>query len=361
MSDNSNTRMLEAYEEQRNMSPLFLSSHFRTPPENFHSSEKVEIDVRRGEPRIAIPLPNIQSGARKHERSKYVNHGYTPPVYDQEVDISAYSTSKRLPGQDPFQSPDFRKNALAEALSALRETEEMIRLAVELQCGQIFGSGVITQVDANGVTIHTEDFKLKATHFVQVSTPWGADGSGDPFADIIALEQVVRRDGKKKPKKLVFGSTAMARFLINTKVKASLDNLGLQGMFDIKPQMGDDAHYFGRMLIGTTWFEIWMYDSYYLHPQSGAATPFVADEHVLMLTDGRLDLTFGEIPMFVPPEARAAQFLPQRMSSAKQGFDLTTNVWVTPDGKHLKLTAGTRALAVPTAGDTFGRLRVTAP
>lgn len=361
MSDNSNTRMLEAYEEQRNMSPLFLSSHFRTPPENFHASEKVEIDVRRGEPRIAIPLPSITAGARQHERSKYVNHGYTPPVYDQEVDISAYSTSKRIPGQDPFQSPEFRKNALNEAMAGLREVEEMVRLAVELQCSQIFAGGTISQVDASGNVIHAEDFKLKATHFVQVSTPWGADGSGDPFADITALELVVRRDGKKKPRKLVFGATAMARFLINTKVKAQLDNMGMQGMFELKPSMGEDAHYIGKILIGTTWFEIWMYDSYYLHPQTGTATPFVADEHMLMLSDGRLDLTFGEIPMFVPPEARAAQFLPTRMSSAKQGFDLTTNVWVTPDGKHLKLTAGTRALAVPTAGDTFGRLRVTAP
>ena len=64
--------------------------------------------------------------------------------------------------------------------------------------------------------------------------------------------------------------------------------------------------------------------------------------------------------MFIPPEARVTQFLPPRMSMPDVGMDFTTNAWVTPDGKHLKLSAGTRPLTIPTAIDTYARLNVTA-
>jgi hypothetical protein len=47
------------------------------------------------------------------------------------------------------------------------------------------------------------------------------------------------------------------------------------------------------------------------------------------------------------------------MSSSERGLDFTTNAWFTPDGRHLKVSAGTRPLTIPTAIDTFARLNVT--
>ena len=40
-------------------------------------------------------------------------------------------------------------------------------------------------------------------------------------------------------------------------------------------------------------------------------------------------------------------------------LDLTTNAWVTPNNKHVMVSAGTRPLTIPTAIDTFACLKMT--
>lgn len=360
MSDQSTTRMIEMYMEDAS-APQFLSAFFKSPPRNFHVSEKVEIDVLRREPRIAIPIHSLTVGTRKHENTKYVNKGYTPPIYDMETALSAFDGLKRRPGQDPFQDPNFVAAASEEAFRHMHELEELIRRAIEVQASQVLQTGVLSLVDADGVVIYALDFEPKSTHFPTTGTTWATSGAtGNPLGDLASLAEVVRRDGKQNPDILIFGTSALQRFLANTDVKAQLDNRGMEIGHIAPIAQGMGATRVGFIWIGLYRFEIWGYQGEYIHPQTGAMTPFVGADNVIMLaSNGRLDLTFGAIPMFVPPDARAAAFLPPRMSSPDRALDLTTNAWVTPDGKHLMLSAGTRPLTIPTAIDTFGCLDVT--
>jgi len=48
MSGTTTTRMIRAY-NQMAQPTLFLSGLFQSPPENFHSSEEVEIDIIRSD------------------------------------------------------------------------------------------------------------------------------------------------------------------------------------------------------------------------------------------------------------------------------------------------------------------------
>ncbi|HEY3500674.1 MAG TPA: major capsid protein, partial [Polyangiaceae bacterium] len=210
------------------------------------------------------------------------------------------------------------------------------------------------------------DFVPKATHMVTCGAggygaTWATDGStGVPLADLDLLARVVRRDGKKQPKQLVFGSSALQRFLANAAVQKALDKnvINLGQMAPVA--RGQGATFQGFVWIGHYKFEMWTYDGFYKHPQTGAITPYVDDDNVIMLSEGaRLDLSFGSIPMIRRPEAAALPFLPPRISDGGMGIDLTTNSWFTPDGKHLKVSAGTRPLTIPTAIDTFARLNVT--
>jgi hypothetical protein len=354
--------MLDAYIERRSSPPLFFSSFFRVSPRSFHNSEFIEVDIRRGEPHIAIPVPSVTSGARKYEASLYENRKFKPPVYDTEAGISAWTTSLRRPGVDPFQDVDFRRAALDEAFLILGDLEDMTRRSVELQASQILQTGVVDLRDKTGTVIYTLDFGARPSHFV-TTTPWAADGnSGDPFADIDALATELRTHGKLVPTDLAFGTLAWTRFLANAKVKSVLDILGLQSFSALagaRPARPGSASFRGTMTIGYYEYRLWLYDDFYIDPQTLEPTRYLSPSNVLMIADeGRRDLTFGSFPMFVPPEARAAQFLPARMSSVEGGFDMTTNIWVTPDGKHLTMSAGTRPLCVPTALDTFGTLTV---
>jgi hypothetical protein len=171
---------------------------------------------------------------------------------------------------------------------------------------------------------------------------------------------VIRRDGKRNPNRLDFGESAFQRFMANPTVAAALETRRID-IGNIAPETrGQGGTFQGYMWIGHYRFEMWTYDGYYQDPQTLAYTPYLDTNKVLMSSEGaRLDLTFGAIPMIVPPEQRALPFLPPRIST-DSGIDLTTNAWVTDDGKRVMVSAGTRPLTIPTAIDTFGALTVNA-
>jgi hypothetical protein len=353
--------MVEMYMEEAE-APMFLSGFFRSPPRNFHTSEKVEIDIIRDEPDIAIVIVDLSTGARMNENNKYVNKAFTPPVLNEAGAITAYDMIKRRPGFDPFQDPDFGAAAAEQAFGIIRKLERKIRRTVELQASQVLATGAVTLIDSSGTTVYTIDFLAKSSHKATVGTAWATDGStGTPLADLGALARTVRRDGKVKPNVLVFGSSAWIRFLANAAVqKMFIDNNNSPNIGTIAPETrGEGATFMGFIWIENYRFECWTYDAFYKHPQTGTLTDFVASDHVLMLSrQSRLDLSYGAIPLLRQPDSAVMTFLPPRMSSSDRGLDLSVNAYFTPNNKSLIVEAGTRPLAIPTAIDTFARLDV---
>jgi hypothetical protein len=357
MSDKSTIAMIEMYLEESS-APMFLSGFFRSPPQNFHTTEEIEIDIQRDTEQVAIAINDLSLPPNHNENSLYTNKRLKPPIYDEEGAVTAYEMIQRQAGQNPFQNPDYGANAVKQSFAIFRKLEAKIRRAIELQASQIFQTGQLSLINKAGTVVYTIDFSPKATHFV-TPTAWAADGStGDPLADLASLSNVLRRDGKREPLRAIFGAGAFTRFLANTKVNGRL--LQTRGqLIEAAPQVrGQGATFQGWVWVGHYRIELWTYDGFYQHPQTGAFTTFVADNKVILNGDGRLDLTYGAIPMITPPDQRALPFLPPRISSEGRGLDLTTNAWVTPDGKRVMVSAGTRPLTIPTAIDTFGCLTV---
>lgn len=354
MSDQSTKRIIEMYMEEAE-APMFLSGFFQTPPRNFHTSEKVEIDIIRDDEDVAIVITDLSVGGRLNEATEYTNKAFTPPIFNEMGAIKAYDLIKRTPGVDPFQDPNYGANALREAVKIFRRLERKIRRAIELMASQVLQTGTLTLIDQNGTALYTLDFKPKATHLATAAAAWS--GPSDKLKDIEDLAVVVRRDGKRQPKVLIFGKTAWKHWLDDENVRARFDQSALN-IAQLMPQpRGTGATFQGFVWIGNYRFEMWTYDGWYKHPQTGALTPYVEDDNVIMLSEGgRLDLSFGAIPRIAAPDPRAMPFLPPRMSSPERGLDLTTNAWITPDGKSLMVEAGTRPLTIPTAIDTFACL-----
>lgn len=353
MSDKSTIAMIDLYLEEAS-APMFLSGFFRSPPNNFHTTEDVEIDIQRDDEQVAIVIQDLSLPPNKNENSLYSNKRFRPPIYDEEGAVTAFDMIGRQPGQNPFTNPNYAANAVRQAFAVFRKLENKIRRAIELMSSQVLQTGQLSLINQAGVAVYTIDFSPKATHFT-TPTAWAVDGStGDPLADLASLTTVIRRDGKQESKRAIFGAGAFQRFLANAKVQKALDSRrGVLAELAPTPR-GQGATFQGWVWVGHYKLEIWTYDGFYRHPQSGVFTPFVADNKVIVNGDGRLDLTYGAIPMIVAPEQRAMPFLPPRISSAGGGLDLTTNAWVTPDGKRVMVSAGTRPLTIPTAIDTFG-------
>ncbi len=354
MSDASTRRMIDAYVEEA-PAPMFLTGMLRTPPQNFYDSEEVELDIQRETEEVAIVVQDLTAGARKVEAAKYTNKSFKAPVIQLEGVLTAYDLMKREVGALPFDDLNFQGTATRKALSISRKMEGMIRRAIELETAQMFQTGELHLIDGAGVELYTIDYQPKSTHFT-TPTAWAADGStGDPLAAIAALALILRRDGRKAPNRLVFGAGAWERFLANTRVKAQLDNLGMQNFQNIVPSTpgADGATFMGWITTGNYRFECWLYDGQYNHPQTGTLTPYIADNKVVMLSSkARYDLTFGNIPRFGTPESSALPYLPRRISGG--GIDLHPWAFKSADGLHVVVQNGCRPLPIPTEVDTFG-------
>lgn len=359
MSDASTIALIDAYLEEASV-PMFLSGFFQSPPQNFFTQEEVEIDIQRDDEDVAIVLTDLSVGPRYNKSTVYTSKKMKPPIFDEAGAISAFEAMARQPGQNPYMSPDYAANATRAAFSVYRKLENKIRRAIELMAAQVLQTGRLTLADKSGTALYNLDFQAKTSHMATVTTTWALDGTaGDPLKDLADLCAVVRRDGRREPTRLVFGETAFQRFLANPKVQKALELQRLMTAM-IAPEMRGEGHTFqGWVWLGNYRVELMTYDRSYKHPQTGVATPYVDPDNVIALSDGRLDLVYGAIPMVVAPDQRALPFLPPRISSEGRGLDLTTNAWVTADGKQVMVSAGTRPLTIPTAIDTFARLKTT--
>jgi hypothetical protein len=200
---------------------------------------------------------------------------------------------------------------------------------------------------------------MRSAHKV-TTTAWAADGAtGAPLTDISSLAHTIRKNGKKRVNRLIFGNGAIQRFLANAKVQAQLDkmkfNLGALNPAD----RNDDATFYGTMWIDNYQYEIWLYDAQYKHPQTGTLTTYIGDNKVILqCSSARADLCFGTIPRLAPADARAAAFLPGRLTAPDVGIDVQPYSYFTADGEQLVINMGTRPLPVPTELDAHGCLTV---
>jgi hypothetical protein len=327
--------MISRYVEEATL-PMFLSGLFQSPPENYHDSESVEIDLERDTEEVAVVITDLSAGANYNEANKFSNKMFVPPVYAEKGAIKAYEMIKRQAGQSPFADVDFMANARDAAFKLARKCENKIRRAIELQASQVLQTGKLTLTDQTGATRYSLDYLPKSSHFPTVGTVWATDGStGDPIGDIGSLASVIRRDGKRNPNKLTFGSSAWSRFTANAIVLRYLQSLGLQlgqlvqgGVNAAPSTRGQGASYKGKITIDYYEYELWMYDGYYADPNGGTLTPYVGTDKVIMTSDGRLDLSYGGIPLFSDPSERPLSFLPERISDGARGLDLTMNSYL---------------------------------
>lgn len=353
MSDQSTKRMISAYNKEA-APTLFLSGMFQSPPENFHNSEEVEIDIVRSEEDVSIAIQDLSTGYRMNSEDIYTNKGFKPPIHKEAGAINAFDLIKRMAGQNPFEDPNFQANATVRAFGIFRKTERKIRRAIELQASQVLQTGVVTLTDSDGNAVYSIDYKPKTAHFPTAGTAWDAVG-GDPLGDLDALADVIRGNGLTDVDQLIFGDGAWNVFINHDDVQNVLDNRRIE-LGQVAPEMrGNGGVFKGFIWIGNYRFEMWTYQGRYTHPQTGVSTKFINRKKVIVRSStGRMDATFGAIPRIAPPESRALPFLPGRISNAEGGIDLFTNAWLSQDGEQLFAGSGARPLMIPTAIDTYG-------
>ncbi len=356
MSDATTSHMLRPFIESA-PTPMFLSGLFQSPPENFHDTEEVEIDIQRDGEDVAIAITTVAGGRRYNEDSKYSNKKFKPPTFKEAFALNGFQLFSREPGENPFASALFQAKATVRAGRGSVKMQNKIGRAIELMSSQVLQEGTLTCKDENGVAIVEIDFDAKDNHFPNAAVTWTTSGGGDPLGDLADLADQIRTHGRVDPDVLIFGKDAWARAITNTAFKAAVSRDGL-GLGQLAPaKRGAGATFQGFVWSGSYRFEMWTYNGGCVDPQTTDWEPYVDPDNVIMTTStARLDLTFGSIPQIVPSEGRVLSFLPRRISNSGGMMDLTTSAWVSPDGETLTVQLGSRPLTIPTEIDSFGCL-----
>jgi hypothetical protein len=354
--------LLELYQENAEVA-FHLGGKFKTKPSSFHNQEKVSVDVIREDEKIAIPVPKVSSGPRENEATKYSNNDFTPMILNEAFKIDA-NRQNRPAGWDPFTDVGFLAQAHQEIALGVGRLSRKVRRTVELAASQIFQSASgIAIPDANGNTVFGVNFNAKSTHFFAAAATWAADGStGAPFTDVTKAADLIAKDGKGKADTLEFGSSAWARWLANPQVKDSLilnANSPQLGQLAPKPP-GVGGRWQGMVNIGGYIYNLWTYDAFYQHPQTGTITPYIGTENVIVSSSSsRMDMTWGGVNFFPVPNG-ARDFLGAHLRGVQTAdFGATLNAWFEPNGSALNVQMVSRPLPVPVAIDTFCCIDVT--
>jgi hypothetical protein len=361
MSNATTKVMLASYKEERE--PIgFLAGQFRVPRNGIHSSEKVEIDIKRNGRKIAIAVQDLSTGARMNAQELFTNKELSPAVLREKTVINAFSLLKRSEGEIPYDNPDFRGKALKKAMEAGSDMNDKIQRTVELQAAQILQTGTITLNDENGDAMYQISFSPKTSHFPQVSVDW-TSSSSTKINDILSLCNQIKADGKYTPDLLEMGETAYELFIQDEAILKRLDNTRIEGNGVVPLQrLGNGGIYRGIIEIGSYKLDVWTYPELYEDPETGTDTKYLSDRNVIVRASaGRLDATFGLIPKIGGRDPRLPAGLFQRVSSREDMVDIQFWAKILGNGDGLEVEVGTRPLLIPTAIDTFGCLNTVAP
>ncbi len=335
----------------------FLTRQFTVKPGGIFKGEKITMDIQRFGEDVAVAIEKC-TGPNENDISVFSTKEFTPPSYGESFPLDVCELLNRMTGVDPYSAEGIQYGAQLSAKMAqgFALIDAKISRAVELQASQILQTGILTLTDGNGATVYTLSFLPKATHFPTVSNDWGQAGE-TPYDDLLSLANVIRGDGKVNPDQLFFGEGALSNFLDNTKIQTQLDNLRVN-IGEIRPEFNDSgATFYGYVWIGTYRFEIWAYPETFTDPQTGNTTKYIDDNKVIMKSSRtRLDMTSAMVPLPLGPDPRVAGLMPGRMSSREAGFDVTPNVYPTPNGKQIRGELESRTLLIPAQIDGFGCL-----
>lgn len=347
---------LQLYTQTRGPSG-FLQLQFSLKPGGVYKGAKIALDVERYGEDVAIAITKC-TGPNLNDLDVFTTKEFEPPAYGEAFPLDVCELLDRMAGVDPYSAEglDYSRQMANKMAQGFALIGNKITRAVELQASQILQTGILTLLDDEGATVYTLDFKPKSTHFPTAAIDW-PDTNYDPIADLRALANVIRADGQVNPNRLIFGEVALTNFIANTNVQTLLDNRRME-LGTINPRFATSgATFYGNVWIGSYMFEMWTYPATYKHPQTGVVTKYVTDDKVIMTSSTtRLDITSAVVPLPLGPDPRVAGLLPGRLTSIDNDFDVTPNIYATPNGKQIMGELESRPLLIPVQIDGYGCL-----
>lgn len=285
---------IDEYRE-RVMVKSFLRSFF---PSVTTGSKYLSIEVQRGTEKIAVDVERGTEGNR-NSVSKSTEKIFLPPYFHEYLDATELAIYDRLFTANGIISGTQLAEFVTELNDGLQLLQDKIERAYELQCAQVFETGIVELQHGTNI-----DFKRKAGSLVDLGAGnYWADAGVDPYTSFRSAGEFLRKTGKAQGGEFVaiLGAEALSDLYNNAEYQKKADLRKMDLSEAREPQrnsLGASLH--GRLSAGAYNFQIWTYDEYYNRASDGALTPYINTKKMIVLPVApKFKLGFAAVPQLL--------------------------------------------------------------
>jgi len=293
--------------------------------ERVDDSLEFTMDIIRGKKKISDINPrslisgetNIGSNLKTRTGEVFQNVSRLFPLIIERAGVEYSDTFKRLAGQlavtkiSGSEMTAFEKASFKLAMG-VKENMKNIAGRMELVASEAARTGIITLSDGS-----TYNFDRSSSNTIVPAILWSVVATAVPIANLEALYDEVKRNGKSTPSACIMGADAFSAFIKTDEITSSADNRDItfvragdtimQGLPGLPPSMSDfEANGF-------------IYQAFVRTPKGRRIFIFVYDEEFQNAADTWVEFMPLNDVLLLDPTARLDRFFGPRIR-----FDIDT-------------------------------------
>ena len=245
-----------------------------------YDTEHVDVDIEIGARRLA-PFVSPRLAGKVVDTVGFKTSVYKNPTISLKKVLTGDHLQARVPGESLYEnrSPEERQAILLG--KGLADLDQMITRREEWMCAQALFTGQIHVVGDGVDEVITFGRPAELTIALPAAAQrWDADTADIPKQLRDWRRACVKASGQS-PDTAILGAKAADALLANEKLRKTLDTLRLD-MGQISPElMGTPGVTYLGQLKGTG-IDLWVYDEWYVDPDSGDELPMVPEKEVLI-------------------------------------------------------------------------------
>lgn len=354
---------------ERGTENLPLQSFFTVPTDGgFHNNDKIEYHIQNSNRSMAIPVRDPSADYRLQGLDEFTIKDTRPTCFKLGVKIAADELIKGIDlGKTAYSSAKVLERLKTKVTPAIEEVVEQYDRAMEYYAAQLLLSGAVTLTDGTN-TIFNEDFEIESDHTANASVAWTTTATAAPFSDMSSMADVLTVDALGPVQYVLMNSVGFKNMKDTTQFKngASSSYTGeifrlRQDREPINPRLGGGAIFKGVLEFGAEHeADCYVINGWYNAIGTGTVTKFIPDNKVILKCAGRMNKTFGGLQKFGTDKDAAAILraggggASGRLGIREHGFDLSYNMWLSPNKEVFHFGVGTRPALIPISRNCFG-------
>lgn len=270
--------MTQAVLQMKPVPNFFRSTFFRRPAET-HNTLIVDIDIYKGQAKVA-PYTKVTSKSKPVSRTEFKTGAFTIPYIKISRSLTAVQTLMRSPGEDIYSGRTPQQRAEEQLAKDLRELEEMIQRAEELQAAQAITNAKII-IKGEEVDAEIDLGRDPALTFTVAGADLWTAGTADIHAQLREYARLVFSKSGFTPDVLIAGPAALDAFFANVQVQSLLDNRRLvTGQVQTAPSTAPfpGARSYGEF----AGYDLWESHEFYLDDADNLEKPFVPEDSIIL-------------------------------------------------------------------------------